>query len=266
MGKKGGQSGVNSKVAAAKEKQAAVAEGRSAKQRAEQEAAEARDWAQGAKGTKREEEAIRKQEEKMAKLASKKALAEEEEQQLKGFKAVVKPKGKKVDIPPWEAALVSSATSNKEKKRQEAARKQKEADEARKAKAERAEAEAKALRDQGIHMADDTAPMSGNPNRQDGALGEDWASGIDAALGSLSMDSGSGGAERHPEKRLKAAFLAYEEKELPGLKEEKPGLKLRQYKQIIFEQWKKSPENPVNRARAAEAAEAAAAAGRADKG
>lgn len=53
-------------------------------------------------------------------------------------------------------------------------------------------------------MADDTAPMSGNPNRQDGALGEDWASGIDAALGSLSMDSGSGGAERHPEKRLKA--------------------------------------------------------------
>lgn len=37
-----------------------------------------------------------------------------------------------MDIPPWEAALVSSATSNKEKKRQEAARKQKEADEARK--------------------------------------------------------------------------------------------------------------------------------------
>lgn len=32
------------------------------------------------------------------------------------------------------------------------------------------------------------------------------------------------------------AMLAYEEKELPRLKEEKPGLKLRQYKQMIFDQ------------------------------
>lgn len=42
-----------------------------------------------------------------------------------------KPKGKKVEIAPWEAALVSSAISNKEKKKQEAAQKQREADEAR---------------------------------------------------------------------------------------------------------------------------------------
>lgn len=89
MGKKGGQSGVNTKVAAAKEKQVAMAEGRNVKQRAEQEADEARDWAQGAKGTKREDEAARKQEEKMAKLTAKKALAADEEQELKGFKAVV---------------------------------------------------------------------------------------------------------------------------------------------------------------------------------
>lgn len=32
------------------------------------------------------------------------------------------------------------------------------------------------------------------------------------------------------------AFLAYEANELPGLKEAKPGLKLRQYKQMLFEQ------------------------------
>ena len=32
------------------------------------------------------------------------------------------------------------------------------------------------------------------------------------------------------------ALLAYEERELPRLKEEKPGLKLRQYKEMIFQQ------------------------------
>lgn len=35
---------------------------------------------------------------------------------------------------------------------------------------------------------------------------------------------------------LGQALAAYEERELPALKAEKPGLKLRQYKQMIFEQ------------------------------
>lgn len=84
------------------------------------------------------------------------------------------------------------------------------------AKADRASAEAKALRDSGIHMVDDTEELEGsvNPNRKGGGLGEDaeWTSGIDAAIGNLSLGgrggaggSGAGGPiERHPEKRLKA--------------------------------------------------------------
>lgn len=88
MGKKGGQ-GINTKVAAANEKKAAVAERNRQKELAAAEAREARDWAVGAKGTKREDEAARKQEEKMAKLAAKKALAAEEEKELSGYKSTV---------------------------------------------------------------------------------------------------------------------------------------------------------------------------------
>lgn len=57
-------------------------------------------------------------------------------------------------------------------------------------------------------MVDD-AEMEGsaNPNRTaEGALGGDWASGIDAAIGNLSLDGrGAGGpVDAHPEKRMKA--------------------------------------------------------------
>lgn len=86
------------------------------------------------------------------------------------------------------------------------------------AKAERAAAEAKALRDQGILMTDDAAPLAGNPNRKGGGLGEDddWASGIDAALGSMSMGSGAGAADTHPEKRLKAVSFRGEGTSITG--------------------------------------------------
>ncbi|CAB1119368.1 unnamed protein product [Ectocarpus sp. CCAP 1310/34] len=202
MGKKGAGTGVNTKVQAAREKQAAVEGARAAKAQAAQEAAEAKEWSKGAnqRGSKREDEAARKQEEKASKIAAKKALQAEEAEQLSGFKSVV------VDVPPWEAALMSSSVSNKEKKRQEAAKRQAQAEEARKAKAERAEKEAKAMRDSGIQMGDDSdLSGSANPNRKgaDGGDGGDWASGIDAAIGSLSLE-GAGPAERHPEKRLKA--------------------------------------------------------------
>jgi hypothetical protein len=48
-----------------------------------------------------------------------------------------------------------------------------------------------------------------------------------------------------------ACAQAYEERMLPVLKEDLPGLKLSQYKERIFEMWKKAPENPMNAARAA---------------
>lgn len=45
--------------------------------------------------------------------------------------------------------------------------------------------------------------------------------------------------------KLRAAFEAFQEGELPRLREEKPGLKLQQYKEIIWKAWQKSPQNPL---------------------
>ena len=51
--------------------------------------------------------------------------------------------------------------------------------------------------------------------------------------------------DKHPEKRMKAAYKAYEEAQMPILKAENPSLKLSQLKQIIFKNWQKAPENPL---------------------
>jgi hypothetical protein len=48
---------------------------------------------------------------------------------------------------------------------------------------------------------------------------------------------------------LQALYNAYYERQLPIMKEDLPGLKLSQYKDRIFEAWKKSSENPANQAK-----------------
>lgn len=68
------------------------------------------------------------------------------------------------------------------------------------------------------------------------------ATGVDAALGALSLE----GDDRHPEKRMKAAHTAYEEKMMEELKQEFPTLKRSQLKEKIFKMWQKAPENPMN--------------------
>jgi hypothetical protein len=52
--------------------------------------------------------------------------------------------------------------------------------------------------------------------------------------------------DRHPERRLKAAYNAFEELNLPRLKLENPNLRLSQLKQLLKKDWMKSPENPLN--------------------
>eukprot|EP00160_Parvularia_atlantis_P016101 Unigene4934_Nuclearia_a/m.15113 Unigene4934_Nuclearia_a/g.15113 ORF Unigene4934_Nuclearia_a/g.15113 Unigene4934_Nuclearia_a/m.15113 type:complete len:243 (-) Unigene4934_Nuclearia_a:63-791(-) len=64
-----------------------------------------------------------------------------------------------------------------------------------------------------------------------------------AAAGSAAVDAA---IDRHPERRMKAAYAAYEEKWIPLMKEENPGLRLSQLKERIFKQWQKAPENPMN--------------------
>jgi hypothetical protein len=56
-----------------------------------------------------------------------------------------------------------------------------------------------------------------------------------------------------------ALYNAFYEAQLPILKEELPGLKLSQYKDRIFDLWKRSPENPDNQSRKSAGAGGAAA-------
>lgn len=64
----------------------------------------------------------------------------------------------------------------------------------------------------------------------------------------LSLGSGGEKVDRHPEKRMKAAYTEYEEMRLAEMKEEKNLLKQSQMKQKIFKEWQKHPDNPLNQA------------------
>jgi len=77
------------------------------------------------------------------------------------------------------------------------------------------------------------------------------ASGLDAALEALALTGTGGGVsnkdiDRHPERRVKAAYASYEDRRLPEIRKEQPGLRLQQYKQLLFKEFQKSPENPMN--------------------
>lgn len=77
------------------------------------------------------------------------------------------------------------------------------------------------------------------------------ASGIDSALEALNLTGKDGGLQhkdfdKHPERRVKAAYLAYEDRRLPELRKENPGLRLQQIKNLIHKEFSKSPENPMN--------------------
>ncbi|XP_078412347.1 coiled-coil domain-containing protein 124 isoform X2 [Cetorhinus maximus] len=66
---------------------------------------------------------------------------------------------------------------------------------------------------------------------------------IEDAIAALSTEQS---VDHHPERRLRAAFAAFEEANLPRLKMENPNMRLSQLKQMLKKEWMKSPENPMN--------------------
>ncbi|KAK7575751.1 hypothetical protein V9T40_012037 [Parthenolecanium corni] len=67
---------------------------------------------------------------------------------------------------------------------------------------------------------------------------------VDEALDLLSSKEKA--VDLHPERRLKAAFAAFEANNMERLKKEYPTLRLSQIKQMLRKEWMKSPENPLN--------------------
>ena len=83
-----------------------------------------------------------------------------------------------------------------------------------------------------------------NTNRERAALDATNAGGtIDKAVKEL---TGLDIAKKTQLVSMKAAYMAFEERELPGLKEDRPGLKKSQYDELLSKMWKKDPTNPVN--------------------
>jgi len=72
------------------------------------------------------------------------------------------------------------------------------------------------------------------------------ASNIDDALDALQLTSGNQDKiDRHPERRFKAAYAAYEERRLEEMKDEK-GLRRQQKIDQIRKEFEKHPDNPFN--------------------
>ncbi len=79
------------------------------------------------------------------------------------------------------------------------------------------------------------------------------ATGIDNALDALSLTTDSAAKiDRHPERRFKAAFAAYEERRLKEMEQDGSGQGLRQNqkREKIRKEFEKSEENPFNQASA----------------
>ncbi|MCJ1359082.1 MAG: hypothetical protein MMC33_009082 [Icmadophila ericetorum] len=79
------------------------------------------------------------------------------------------------------------------------------------------------------------------------------ASGIDNALDALTLTTQPSTAlqvDRHPERRVKAAYAAFEARRLPEIEKENPGLRKNQRVQLCRKEFEKSEENPFNQVHA----------------
>jgi len=85
-------------------------------------------------------------------------------------------------------------------------------------------------------------PLEENLNR---LVIEGEARGVEEAIDVLSKNPGAA-VDMHPEKRVKAAYAAFEDVRLPQLKADNPNLRLSQLKQMLKKEWQKSPDNPIN--------------------
>lgn len=91
-----------------------------------------------------------------------------------------------------------------------------------------------------LSQLDDDGPSS----RRAGDLS---ASGIDNALDALSLtNKDTSKIDRHPERRFKAAYAAFEARRMPEIEEENPGLRRNQRIEACKKEFEKSEENPFN--------------------
>ena len=205
-----GKKGDNTKKVAGNAKKAEVAAQKQAVADAHQAAAEEQKWAQGSKDTAKREAAAAKAADAARKKAEKEALLAEEEKSQRAA-----PKG---------------------------------------AHAKKAEKKVRGTLDLG--QLDHQSPAAPSSADDAGAAAQKKpralnASNIDDALDALSLTQSPAEAmklDRHPERRFRAAYKAFEERRLPEIEGENPGLRKQQRVEMVRKEFEKSPENPFNMA------------------
>lgn len=249
-----GPRGVNAKQEAGRAKKAENAAKKQAAEEAKQKQAESAAWKIGAneKRQSRDAQAALKADEAARKKREKAALLAAEEDALgtsgnaKAKKALQqsakKNKNKKKDdLSLLEDALQSAADKKVKKKRAEELKKQQAITPKPKPTTSAPDAPIDPL------LSNTNAMIGGAGGSDEGdALGVgrnankqrmEHTSGLDAALDTLDI----GGT-----KPSIMTYAEFEAKMLPVVKEDYSGLRLSQYKEKVFNLWKKSPENPAN--------------------
>ncbi|WVZ19025.1 hypothetical protein V8G54_006347 [Vigna mungo] len=220
--------GVNTKAEAARARKSAAETERKEKETRQKED---QYWqeAEGSKSraAKKKEEEAEKRADAAARRAEARRLAEQEEKELEKAMKKVDKKANRVSIP------VPKVTEVELRRRRE----EEQAEAERKAEEVKKRQSRTAAEDEYERMV-----LVSNTNRDDSII---EARSLDDAIAQMTIADNLP-PDRHPERRLKASFKAFEEAELPKLKEEKPGLTHNQYKDLIWKLWKKSPDNPLN--------------------
>lgn len=205
--------GENSKAVAAKARKAEKADNEKAtKQKALDDAYWADDDKNLAKKQGKKEDAEKKRLEALAKKKERQDLAEQEEKEIQ--KKIAKAKANPVKV---TQAQIREETERREK----AAR------------------GGKAAPEPETHL---TKPLPENINRV--AVEGAEARNVEEAIAVLSIKD-EDNVDKHPEKRMKAAYEEYANTRLPELKQENPGMRLSQLKQMMFKEWQKHPDNPL---------------------
>ena len=245
----GGKKGPNAKAVAANALKSANEEKKNAAAAAQAEAQSAKEWQQGANMRKasreaeaaaKADEAARKRREKAELLAAEEAAMGPGGKAKTGGGAAAKKKNskKKDDLALLEDALVSAA--DKKVKKQKALEREKKEKEAAKAPVqpkEEKKLDPLLANTESMMINDELVGRDANKAR----MQEEGASGIDEALSVLNV-----GGDGVTLKSAKALYNAFEERMMPAIKEENPGLRMTQYKEKIWQLWKRSPENPAN--------------------
>ncbi|KAL0365716.1 UNVERIFIED_CONTAM: Coiled-coil domain-containing protein [Sesamum angustifolium] len=220
--------GVNSKAEAARARKTATEADRKEREAREKEEQYWRE-AEGAKSraAKKREDEAEKRAEAAAKKAEARRLAEQEAKDLE--KSMKKPdkKANRVSVP---VPKVTEAELIRRREEEQAALQR---------RAEEDKKKQNRIADEEEYERMVTVV---NTNRDDSVI---EARTVEEAIARMTVADALP-VDKHPEKRLKASFKAFEEAELPKLKEEKPGLTHTQYKDMIWKLWKKSPDNPLN--------------------